>query len=166
MWNPAGTSAVILKQGFGSEGGGSIDLILTHSKSESIRAAITSTMSPGDGSTPEGVTPKTCTKDVNSLNHNLGVHNFQNNLHESTCKPERSYLFNRKLDAITAVDEKIKVELLKQISYKDEALVYSLNQINFIVVKSASSCTADCFWVSFDGTKNVYQKKEACLVTL
>lgn len=163
MWNLAGTSAVILKQGFGPDGGGSIELILTTFNAEPIQALITSNMSHSDGSTPESVSMKTCAEKLQILNQKLGAQSFQNNLHESTCKPERSYLFNRKLDTIAVIDEKKKAEILKQIDYKREALVYSANQNNLIVVESASSCTADCFWVSFDSAKNLYQKQDACL---
>lgn len=163
MWNPAGTSAVILKQGFGPEGGGSIELLLTTHNMEPLRTSITSNMSPGDGSTPESVSSKSCTANIKELNHKLAVLNFQNSLHESTCKPERAYLFTRKLDTIAVVDEKKKTEILKQLDYKKEALVFSGNQNNIIVLDSASSCTAECFWVSFDSTKNLYQKKDACL---
>lgn len=163
MWNPAGSSAVILKQGFGQEGGGSIDLLLTTHNMEPLRTEITSNMSSSDGSTPESVSSKSCTTNIKALNHKLAVLSFQNTLHESTCKPERVYLFTRKLDSIAVVDDKKKTEILKQLDYKKKALVYSANQNNFIVLDSASSCTAECFWVSFDSTKNLYQKKDVCM---
>lgn len=164
LWNPKGDSVIILRQGFGSENGaGSVDLFITRANMELTQLQISSTIRSDGNISPEAVTREDCLKNLKQFNLTLALYDFPNLMHESTCKPERDYLFNKKIDTTTPIEEKKQTELFKKLEYTLDASAFSKNQVNFVVAQTKATCTAECFWVIFDKDKNLYNKKGACL---
>lgn len=163
FWSPNGQSVVILKQGTGPDGGGSVDLIVASSYSDYTLFKVTSTVRPSGTMSSELISKNDCLAMLKEFNIDLSSLGFQNLLHESTCKDERDYLFNKKVDTATPVDHETQQKILKQLEYTKEASVYGINHRAFIVAQPKPSCSAECFWVLFEPSKNLYQKKEACL---